>query len=87
MKVELSGGSDYCISVLNVPFPSSGRHTAVVEMTSVEDEQCGVRGRTNAQPHSARRSLRRLVVLGPEPEIPGVPGAKLCAVLCGCLRN
>eukprot|EP01050_Picozoa_sp_SAG11_P012791 SAG11_NODE_1446_length_4891_cov_1.703673_3_plen_92_part_00 len=40
-RVEVSDGSDYMLSVLNIPFPSEGRHTAVVEINP-GDENCGI---------------------------------------------
>ena len=39
--VELEGSSNYCISVLNIPFPKTGRHTAVIRMHRAP-ENCGV---------------------------------------------
>ena len=39
--VELEGSSNYCLSVLNIPFPSTGRHTAVVRVHRAP-ENCGI---------------------------------------------
>ena len=39
--VELKGSGNYCISVLNIPFPSTGKHTAMVRMHRCP-ENCGV---------------------------------------------
>ena len=39
--VNLSSSSNYCLSVLNIPFPKTGRHTAVIRMHNVP-ENCGI---------------------------------------------